>query len=94
MARKPATRKAPAPKTVKAETPEPDRNAVAPGETSPWNRVGSVPLRDGKVYIAAASGRQVEVLHRRGDFFADNGGSFSRRLDGVTHLRERPNDPR
>ena len=79
------------------------RKKAAPAKEAPakaatpnladWTKVGTVPLPDDTVFIGFVRGRQVEVLHRRGDFFADNGGAFSLRLEGVSHVRDRAADP-
>jgi len=78
-------------KAAPATEAEPATAAIDP--TDPWNRVGTVPLADGTIYLGFVNGCQLEVLHRKGELFADNGGSFSRRVDGVSHVRERLADP-
>jgi hypothetical protein len=54
---------------------------------------GSEPLPVSAIFIGFVRGRQIEVMHRRGDFLADNGGSFSLRIEGVSHVRDPAADP-
>lgn len=82
---------APAPIEAPAAKVEPARG---PARVDGWLPVRkATTLVDGKLYTAFARGRQIDVQHRGGEFFTDNGGSFSMRLDGVTHVRERVADP-
>lgn len=55
--------------------------------------IGKADLRDNKVYATFTRVLQVDAMHVGGEFFANNAGPWSMRVDGVTHVRDRTADP-